>query len=74
MHEFDDDDDIILIDDEFDDSMSIDYKPVDLKKELKAVDEPSTCECPICSKKIDINEVNQHLDECLTIQMLKESS
>ncbi|CAG9809173.1 unnamed protein product [Chironomus riparius] len=74
MHEFDDDDDIILIDDEFDDSMSIDNKHVDLKKEVKTEEESSTCECPICNKKIDVNEVNQHLDECLTIQMLKEAS
>ena len=67
MHEFDDDDDIILIDDEFDDSISIDYKPVDIKKDLKVEEQASTCDCPICNKKININEVNQHLDECLTI-------
>jgi SpoVK/Ycf46/Vps4 family AAA+-type ATPase len=73
MHEFDDDDDIILIDDEFDDSIAIDHKPVDIKKEVKVEEQPTTCECPICNEKININEVNQHLDECLTVQMLKES-
>ncbi|XP_070491206.1 DNA-dependent metalloprotease dvc-1 isoform X2 [Chironomus tepperi] len=75
MHEFDDDDDIILIDDQFDDSIAIDYNPIDIKEEVKIKneDEPTTCECPICNKKINVNEVNQHLDECLTIQMLKES-
>lgn len=73
MHEFDDDDDIILIDDEFDDSIAIDNKPVDIKKEVKVEEQPATCECPICSMNININEVNQHLDECLTLQMLKES-
>jgi len=73
MHEFDDDDDIILIDDEFDDSIAIDNKPVDMKKEVKIEEQPTTCECPICGMNININEVNQHLDECLTLQMLKES-
>lgn len=73
MHEFDDDDDIVLIDDEFDDSIAKDYKQIDIKKEVKVEEGPSTCECPICNMKINVNEVNQHLDECLTIQLLKES-
>ena len=72
MHEFDDDDDIILIDDEFDDSIADQFPDVATKKEVKVEEGSTTCECPICNIKINVNEVNQHLDECLTIQMLKE--
>lgn len=58
-----DDDDIILIDDEFDDSF---LPKVLVNTEPK--DNPSdTCNCPCCNISIEISKINEHLDLCLGI-------
>lgn len=53
-----DDDDIIIIDGEFDDNFpsqipAIKPKPTDL------------CHCPCCNKSIEVEKINEHLDQCL---------
>lgn len=63
LDEFDDED-IILIDDEFDDSLGNFADTID-----KSNDKES-CECPICNEAIKTEDINRHLDECLTMQML----
>lgn len=75
MHEFDDDDDIVLIDDEYDDAFAKTLIKIEPKIEPKQeAQESATCSCPICNVEVDTNLINQHLDECLTMQMLMESS
>jgi SprT-like domain-contaning protein Spartan len=59
--EFDDDDEIIFIDDEFDDNLS---QPPP-KVEPKTVNE--VCHCPVCNVEIEMAKVNEHLDQCLGV-------
>lgn len=63
LSEFDDDD-IILLDDEFDDNLgdSGATKPPVKTEEL--------CHCPICNQAMKMEEINNHLDECLTLQVI----
>lgn len=72
MNEFDDDDDIILIDDEYDDYITVDSSKV--KKEVKEETQESLCHCPICNEEVETNKINGHIDECLTVQLLLETS
>lgn len=69
MDEFEDAGDIILIDDEYDDSVlggiKIKYEP---KQKIQDM-----CNCPVCNEKIEADKINAHLDECLTMQMLTEN-
>ncbi|KAG5682313.1 hypothetical protein PVAND_011672 [Polypedilum vanderplanki] len=65
--EFDDSDDIIFIDDEFDDTIAM---PSPSNVLVKMNDE-EFCNCPICNKKVKTILINQHLDECLTLEYLK---
>ena len=59
LDEFDEDD-IILIDDEFDDSLGAPMVP---PKSVEA------CQCPICNKVLQADEINAHLDECLGFEV-----
>jgi predicted SprT family Zn-dependent metalloprotease len=65
-----DDDDIIFIDGDFDDSLGL---PKDLQKYMKTepIKSEDTCNCPICNKLVSVNDVNSHLDECLTLKALE---
>lgn len=63
LDEFEDED-VILIDDEFDDSLGNYSETVDKPNDNK------TCECPICNEAINVEDINRHLDECLTMQMI----
>lgn len=66
MADFEDDDDIILIDDEFDDTIST---PVN-EKSNSADSAPSvseTCHCPICNFPMAVSLINDHLDLCLLV-------
>lgn len=62
----DNDDDIIFIDDEFDDNFSpiVDQHLKEPKTEVKAGDD---CHCPCCNKLIAVAKINDHLDQCLGI-------
>jgi hypothetical protein len=42
------------------------------EKKKKSTDDES--ECPICLKKVSGNRINEHLDECLTRQSLKDEA
>lgn len=64
-HEFDDDDDIILIDNEFDDELGSPPKPTIPQPSTSS--SQSTCNCPVCNMSLEINEINNHLDHCLGI-------
>lgn len=59
MPDFDVDDEIIFIDDEFNDNLS---QPP-LKTEPTTSN--ATCNCPVCNVKIEMSKVNEHLDQCL---------
>ena len=39
---------------------------------LKGKEDDSASECPVCSRKVKSALINQHLDECLTKQALRE--
>lgn len=60
-----DDDDIILIDDEFDDTFTPTFKEFETKPEIAVPAADGLCHCPVCNIKINITEVNEHLDMCL---------
>lgn len=77
--EFDDDDDIILIDGEYDDNFP---KPIILSPDVVILDDPQTatssssasanvkqekCHCPVCDQEIEIQRINDHLDQCIQI-------
>lgn len=63
----DDDDDIILIDDEFDDNFVSAFPNVAITKPIKAVEsERKEANCPVCNISIQLEEVNVHLDQCLS--------
>lgn len=59
-YEFEDDDDIILIDGEFDDEF-----PTQVS--VKAPEKPKSemCQCPCCSAYVETAKINDHLDQCL---------
>jgi SprT-like domain-contaning protein Spartan len=69
-----DDDDILLIDDEFDDNFP---KPIITSPDVivTSVEMPSTsaqakmlenkCHCPVCNAEINVEKINEHLDQCL---------
>lgn len=57
--EFDDGDEIIFIDDEFNDSLS---QP---PPKAEATKSDNLCHCPVCNIAIEIEKVNDHLDQCL---------
>lgn len=57
----DDDDEIIFIDDEFDDNLS---QPPPKTEAPTATD---MCHCPICNVAIKMEKVNEHLDQCLGV-------
>lgn len=61
----DDDDDIILIDDEFDDEFEV--LPKVSIPQPSTSSAQSTCNCPVCNMSLNINEINNHLDQCLGI-------
>lgn len=68
LDEFEDDD-IILIDDEFDDSLG----DSGVKRNLEKPNETDElCKCPICNRAMKMEEINSHLDECLTLQVLDD--
>lgn len=58
------DDDIILIDDEFDDNF---VSAIPKPSIPKPITEPNDgkCHCPICNMSMRLEEVNDHLDLCL---------
>lgn len=60
--EFEDDDDIIFIDDEFDDNFAMPKVST-----IPTVVEPTSdsCHCPCCNVAIEITKINEHLDQCL---------
>jgi predicted SprT family Zn-dependent metalloprotease len=68
LSEFDDDDDIVLIDDEFDDNLG------DSQADKIPAKTDELCNCPICNQAMKVDEINNHLDECLTIIALQENS
>jgi hypothetical protein len=59
----DEDDDIIFIDDEFDETL------MPFEGTFKSPEEtPQTsdvCNCPCCNAMIDVNVINENLDQCL---------
>lgn len=59
--EFDDDEEIVFIDDEFDDNLS---QPPP-KTETATITE--ICHCPVCNVEIEMSKVNEHLDQCLGV-------
>ncbi|CAO1440136.1 unnamed protein product [Diamesa serratosioi] len=61
----DDDDDIILIDDEFDDELG--SPPKSFIPQPSTSSSHTTCNCPVCNMSLNINEINNHLDQCLGI-------
>lgn len=65
LDEFEDDD-IILIDDEFDDNLG------DSGANKIPVKNEDLCQCPICNCALKMEEINIHLDECLTLSTLQE--
>lgn len=73
FNETEDDSDIIFIDDEFDDSIGMPtILPV---KEVSEALKGDFCHCPVCNTAVESDRINQHLDECLTMQVIsKESS
>lgn len=61
-----DDDDIIFIDDEFDDNFSSPRTQSTNPPEI--IPKPSdTCHCPCCDIQIETTKINDHLDQCLGI-------
>lgn len=64
----DDDDDIILIDDEFDDNFVSTFPNVTAKptKAFEPVESKREVNCPVCNVLIQLEEVNVHLDRCLS--------
>lgn len=59
------DDDIVFIDDEFDDNYAT---PSTATKTPEIAPKPSdTCHCPCCNVPIEIAQINIHLDKCLGI-------
>lgn len=69
------DDDIVLIDGEFDDNFP---KPMILSPDVILVDSPgiptnnqkihnlpAKCNCPVCDAKIEMENINEHLDQCI---------
>lgn len=61
--EFDDDDDVIIIDGEFDDSLSSNVPTI-----KAIIPKPSDiCHCPCCNKLIEVEKINEHLDHCLNL-------
>lgn len=60
--EFDDDDEIILIDDEFDDDFPTTAPTQSPEAPLNPKD---ICQCPCCNVSIHAEKINEHLDQCL---------
>lgn len=74
--EFEDDDDIVLIDGEFDDNFP---KPMITSPEVMVVDgpnipaendkankiSPTKCHCPVCDAEVLLENINEHLDQCM---------
>lgn len=61
LEEFDDDDDdIVLIDDEYDDALGDAGIESNVDKKVNEL-----VHCPLCNKSLPIEEINNHLDECL---------
>lgn len=61
MSEFDDTDEIVFIDDEFDDNLS---QP---PPKIEATRPDNLCHCPVCNISVEIAKVNDHLDQCLGV-------
>lgn len=62
-----DDDDIIFIDDEFDDNFVPSVPLVQSETVPKDVPQRTDCNCPVCNIPIAIADINSHLDECLGV-------